>query len=360
MSTTYGKNLKITIYGGSHDERIGIIAEGMPKGFEVDTAALLGFMKRRAPGQNAHSTARREADEPVFLSGVSDGTLNGDTLHAVIYNTNQRSQDYSDLAFIPRPSHADFAARMKYGESVDLRGGGHFSGRLTAPMCVVGGICKQYLASRGIYVGAHVYCVGNEYDTPYDMVGLDKETLLSAGASDFPTIDEHAGERMRNIIEEARAEGDSVGGIVECAAIGLPAGLGEHMFDGVEGRISSIVFGIPAVKGIEFGNGFECAHIRGSENNDPFRTDGQRIFTSTNNAGGILGGMTSGMPLIFRAAMKPTPSIFKEQDSVDMISMTNRRFSIKGRHDPCVVIRAVPVFEAAMAIAIVDMLSENK
>ena len=227
-------------------------------------------------------------------------------------------------------------------------------------MCVVGGICKQYLASRGIYVGAHVYCVGNEYDTPYDMVGLDKETLLSAGASDFPTIDEHAGERMRNIIEEARAEGDSVGGIVECAAIGLPAGLGEHMFDGVEGRISSIVFGIPAVKGIEFGNGFECAHIRGSENNDPFRTDGQRIFTSTNNAGGILGGMTSGMPLIFRAAMKPTPSIFKEQDSVDMISMTNQRFSIKGRHDPCVVIRAVPVFEAAMAIAIVDMLSENK
>ena len=360
MSTTYGKNLKITIYGGSHDERIGIIAEGMPKGFEVDTAALLGFMKRRAPGQNAHSTARREADEPVFLSGVSDGTLNGDTLHAVIYNTNQRSQDYSDLAFIPRPSHADFAARMKYGESVDLRGGGPFSGRLTAPMCVVGGICKQYLASRGIYVGAHVYCVGNEYDTPYDMVGLDKETLLSAGASDFPTIDEHAGERMRNIIEEARAEGDSVGGIVECAAIGLPAGLGEHMFDGVEGRISSIVFGIPAVKGIEFGNGFECAHIRGSENNDPFRTDGQRIFTSTNNAGGILGGMTSGMPLIFRAAMKPTPSIFKEQDSVDMISMTNQRFSIKGRHDPCVVIRAVPVFEAAMAIAIVDMLSENK
>ena len=360
MSTTYGKNLKITIYGGSHDERIGIIAEGMPKGFEVDTAALLGFMKRRAPGQNAHSTARREADEPVFLSGVSDGTLNGDTLHAVIYNTNQRSQDYSDLAFIPRPSHADFAARMKYGESVDLRGGGHFSGRLTAPMCIVGGICKQYLASRGIYVGAHVYCVGNEYDTPYDMVGLDKETLLSAGASDFPTIDEHAGERMRNIIEEARAEGDSVGGIVECAAIGLPAGLGEHMFDGVEGRISSIVFGIPAVKGIEFGNGFECAHIRGSENNDPFRTDGQRIFTSTNNAGGILGGMTSGMPLIFRAAMKPTPSIFKEQDSVDMISMTNQRFSIKGRHDPCVVIRAVPVFEAAMAIAIVDMLSENK
>ncbi len=360
MSTTYGKNLKITIYGGSHDDRIGVVAEGLPRGFSVDTAELLRFMKRRAPGQNAYSTARREADTPVFLSGMEDGVLNGETLHAVIYNTNQRSSDYSSLAFVPRPSHADFAARMKYGESVDLRGGGHFSGRLTAPMCIVGGICKQYLASRGIYVGAHIYCVGNEYDTPYDKVSLDKDTLLGAETSEFPSIDECSGEKMRRIIEEARAEGDSVGGIVECAAIGLPAGLGEHMFDGVEGRISSIVFGIPAVKGIEFGNGFECAHIRGSENNDAFRTDGKRIFTTTNNAGGILGGMTSGMPLIFRAAMKPTPSIYKEQDSVDMTSMTNQRLSIKGRHDPCVAIRAVPVFEAAAAIAITDMLSEEK
>ena len=359
MSTTYGNNLKITIYGGSHDERIGVIADGMPKGFPIDTDELLRFMKRRAPGQNSHSTARREADEPVFLSGISDGVLNGETLHAVIYNTNQRSADYSDLAFIPRPSHADFAARMKYGEGVDLRGGGHFSGRLTAPMCIVGGICKQYLASRGIFVGAHVYCVGNEYDTPYDAVDLDKEALLKSENSNFPVLDEQAGDKMRNIIEAARADGDSVGAIVECAAIGLPAGLGEHMFNGVEGRISSIVFGIPAVKGIEFGNGFECAHIRGSENNDPFRTDGSRIFTATNNAGGILGGMTSGMPLVFRAAMKPTPSIYKEQESVDMMSMTNTRFSIKGRHDPCVAIRAVPVFEAATAIAIVDMLAEN-
>lgn len=360
MSTTYGKNIKVTIYGGSHDERIGVTAEGMPKGFSVDTDELLRFMKRRAPGQNAYSTARREADEPVFLSGMIDGILDGETLHAVIYNTNQRSSDYSNLAFIPRPSHADFAARMKYGESVDLRGGGHFSGRLTATMCIVGGICKQYLASRGIYVGAHVYCIGNEYDTPYDMVSLDKETLLKSETSSFPVLDEHAGEKMRNIIEAARSDGDSVGAIVECAAIGLPAGLGEHIFDGVEGRISSIVFGIPAVKGIEFGNGFECAHIRGSENNDPFRTDGKQIFTTTNNAGGILGGMTSGMPLVFRAAMKPTPSIYKEQNSVDMVSMTNTRFSIKGRHDPCVAIRAVPVFEAALSIAIADMLAENE
>ena len=360
MSTTYGKNLKITIYGGSHDSEIGVIAEGLPEGFSPDLTALESFMQRRAPGRNAHSTTRKEPDKPVFLSGIDeDGALDGDTLHAVIYNTNQRSADYARDSFIPRPSHADFAARMKYGESVDLRGGGHFSGRLTAPMCIIGGICLQYLSSLGIHVGAHVYCVENVYDTPFDKVNLDKETLLSPQNSDFPVLNGDAGAEMREAIERARLDGDSVGGIVECAAIGLPAGLGEHMFDGIENRISGIVFGIPAVKGIEFGNGFECAHIRGSENNDPFRTDGTRVYTETNNAGGILGGMSSGMPLVFRAAMKPTPSIFKEQNSVDMNTMTNQSFTIVGRHDPCVTIRAVPVFEAAAAIAITDLLLDR-
>ena len=361
MSTTYGKNLKITIYGGSHDSEIGVFCEGLPRGFVPDTEALEAFMKRRAPGQNAYSTKRREPDKPVFLDGLDEnGALNGEKLHAVIYNTNQHSADYSNLAFIPRPSHADFAARMKYGESVDLRGGGHFSGRLTAPMCIVGGICLQYLASRGIHIGAHVYCVGDVYDTPFDMVSISDDILALPSRSDFPVLNADAGARMREVIEAARLDGDSVGGIVEVAATGLPAGLGEHMFDGVEGRISAIVFGIPAVKGIEFGNGFECAHLRGSENNDGFYTDGSKIYTKTNNAGGILGGMSSGMPLIFRAAMKPTPSIYKEQDSIDMNSMTNCRLSIKGRHDPCVVIRAVPVFEAATAIALTDMLLDSE
>ncbi len=359
MSTTYGKNLKITIYGGSHDSEIGVIAEGIPEGIRIDTAELERFMKRRAPGQNQYSTKRREPDVPVFLSGVTDGVTNGKTLHAVIYNTNQRSSDYSNTAFVPRPSHADFAARVKYGDSVDLRGGGHFSGRLTAPMCIVGGICLQYLASIGIAVGAHVYSIGDVYDTRFDAVSLDAETLTRAGYSDFPTLDEHSGEMMRKIIEAARIDGDSVGGIVECGAIGVPAGLGEHMFDGVENRISSIVFGIPAVKGIEFGAGFGCARMRGSENNDEFYTDGMRIYTKTNNAGGILGGMTSGMPIVFRAAMKPTPSIYKTQNSVDMMSMTNCELTIKGRHDPCVVIRAVPVFEAAAAIALTDMMLDK-
>ena len=359
MATTYGKNLNITIYGGSHDPEIGVIADGLPRGFSIDMKALGNFMERRAPGRDALSTTRREPDVPVFLSGVDNNTLNGDTLKAVIYNKNQHSSDYKNLELIPRPSHADFAARAKYGESVDLRGGGHFSGRLTAPMCIVGGICLQYLKSLGIHIGAHAYCIGNAYDKPFDMVGVDEDTLGASARSPYPFLDRVAGEAMLAEIESARDDGDSVGGIVECGIIGVPAGLGEHMFDGIENRIAQIVFGIPAVKGIEFGLGFGSSHIRGSENNDPFYTDGEKIYTKTNNAGGILGGMTSGMPIIFRAAMKPTPSIYKEQDSVNMSKMTNTRLSIVGRHDPCIVLRAVPVFEAAAAIAITDILLDG-
>jgi chorismate synthase len=249
---------------------------------------------------------------------------------------------------------------MKYGENVDLRGGGHFSGRLTAPLCIVGGICLQYLKAQGIYIGAHLYSVGGACDTPFDAVSVGKDELdILASRSDFPVLDKNAANAMKEIIEAARLDGDSVGGIVECAAIGLPAGLGEHMFDGMENRISAAVFGIPAVKGIEFGNGFACATLRGSQNNDAFVTDGKTVTTRTNNCGGILGGITNGMPLIFRAAMKPTPSIYKEQDSVDMVSMSNVKLVIKGRHDPCVAIRAVPVFEAVTAIVICDALLDN-
>ncbi len=361
MSTEYGKNLKISIYGGSHDEQIGVYAKGLPKGFTFDRDALLGFMKRRAPGRNSMSTQRKEPDIPEFISGVMGDTLTGDTLHAIIRNTSQRSADYNNLTFVPRPSHADFAARMKYGENVDLRGGGHFSGRLTAPMCIVGGICLQYLESLGIKIRAHLYSVGSEKDTPFDLTLSDESVFdLLAQRSEFPVLDASAEERMRAVIENARADGDSIGGVIECAAIGLPAGLGEHMFDGVEGRISSIMFGIPAIKGIEFGNGFGCSSLRGSENNDAFVTDGNKISTRTNNAGGILGGMTSGMPVVFRVAMKPTPSIYIEQDSVDMVNMTPVKLQIKGRHDPCVVLRALPVVEAACAIALWDLLLDGE
>lgn len=362
MSTAYGKNLKISIYGGSHDEHIGIITTGLPKDFCIDTEELYKFMSRRAPGNNSFSTQRKEPDMPEFICGATrlDNNklvLDGEELHAIIRNTSQRSADYSNLSFVPRPSHADFAARKKYGNSVDLRGGGHFSGRLTAPMCIVGGICLQYLRSRGISIGAHIYSIGKVKDTPFDLAQVNGADLgLLCERSDFPVLDKEAGEKMKKTIENARADGDSVGGIVECAILGLPAGLGEHIFDGVENRISQIVFGIPAVKAIEFGNGFDCTELLGSQNNDEFFTDGKEIYTKTNNCGGILGGMTNGMPLVFRAALKPTPSIFKEQNSVDMTSMTPVKLQIKGRHDPCIVLRALPVFEAAAAIAVLDML----
>jgi len=360
MATSYGKNLKISIYGGSHDEQIGVHASGLPAGIIVDLEELNSFMSRRAPGKDKLSTPRKEADTPIFLTGgdIIDEKkliLNGDELHAIIKNTSQRSSDYSNLSFVPRPSHADFAARMKYGDEVDLRGGGHFSGRLTAPMCIVGGICLQYLKSKGIKIAAHIYSIGGIKDTPFDLVSVNENDFARI-AKDIPIISDTAREKIKEKIECARQEGDSIGGIVECAIIGLPTGLGEHMFEGVENKISSIVFGIPAVKGIEFGNGFECASLCGSQNNDQFATDGKKIYTTTNNCGGILGGMTNGMPVVFRAAMKPTPSIFKEQDSVDMVTMSPVKLSIKGRHDPCVVVRAVPVFEAAAAIAICDLI----
>ena len=365
MSTEYGKNLKISIYGGSHGNCIGIHAKALPKGFEFSLSELLEFLSRRAPGQNEFSTPRKEADIPEFLSGVDfvddKLILNGDELHAIIKNTSQRSSDYASQSFIPRPSHADFTARMKYGEGVDLRGGGHFSGRLTAPLCIVGGICLQYLHTLGIEIKAHIYSIGNAKDTPFDLAKVslsDFKTLESRKS--FPVLSLEAAELMKNEINAARLDGDSIGGIIECAALGLPTGLGEHIFDGVENRISSIIFGIPAVKGIEFGNGFECATLRGSQNNDPFEISNGGIRTKTNNCGGILGGMTSGMPLIFRAALKPTPSIFKEQQSVDMVNMTPANLVIKGRHDPCIVLRAVPVFEAAAAIAICDMLLDKQ
>ncbi len=361
MSTYCGKHIHIEIYGGSHDPEIGIRAKGLPQGFAVDIEELRAFMKRRAPGGSPLSTPRRETDEPIFLEGLDDGArLTGGLLHAVIRNQNQRSSDYSSLTFVPRPSHADFAARMKYGQSVDLRGGGHFSGRLTAPLCIVGGICLQILKEKGIHIGAHLYSVGKVNDLPFDMTAVNEDDLsLLSSRSDFPVLDEQAGERMRTLISEVRGMGDSVGGIVECAAIGLPAGLGEHMFDGVENRLSSLVFGIPGVKGIDFGEGFAAARLYGSENNDPFLTDGKTIRTKSNHAGGILGGMTSGMPLVFRVAMKPTPSIAKEQDSVDMVSMEPVKLSVGGRHDPCIALRAVPVVEAVCAIAVYDLLSDS-
>ncbi len=358
MKNTYGSNLSLAIYGGSHDTEIGVKMSGFPAGLVLDRERLLAFLARRAPGKNALSTPRKEADLPLFLSGLCDGVTDGNTVHAVIRNENTRSSDYSFVYDTPRPGHADFAALQKYGERVDLRGGGRFSGRLTAPLCIAGGLALQYLADRGITVGAHVASIADVADERFG-TEITAEQLQALTKQDFPLLAPDREQAMRERILTARTEGDSVGGVVECAVVGLPAGLGEHMFDGVESRVAALAFSVPAVKGVEFGAGFAAAAMRGSENNDPFWTDGKTVRTKTNHCGGILGGMTNGMPLVFRTAFKPTPSIAREQDTVSLSRMENTKLSIGGRHDPCVVLRAVPVIEAVAALAVLDLLLDS-
>ena len=360
MSSCYGKNVKISIFGQSHSEAIGVVIDGLPWGFQPDMQALSDFMTRRAPGQNELGTARKEADRVEILSGLVNGKTCGAPLAAAIKNTNAHSADYENIMDIPRPGHADFTAHMKFGGCQDVSGGGHFSGRLTAPLCIAGAICKQILEREGICIGAHIDSVAGISDdkfNPMIVSAADFERVLANG---FPVLNAEAGEKMRAAILAAKAEGDSVGGTVECAVTGLPAGLGDPMFDGMENRIAQIVFGIPAIKGIEFGNGFEAAALLGSENNDPYRMANGKIVTEGNNHGGILGGITSGMPLLFRVAVKPTPSISKEQNSVSMSKNENAVLTVKGRHDPCIVQRVVPCVEAAAAIAVLDAWLDYK
>ncbi len=357
MSSTYGENLKLSIFGQSHGQAIGMTLDGIPAGLPVDLEVLQVFLNRRAPGQNNWSTPRREEDRPEFLSGLLDGFTCGAPIAAVIYNKNTRSGDYANLRDCPRPGHADYTAQVKYGGFQDAAGGGHFSGRLTAPLCIAGGLCKQWLAEMGIRVDARIAAIAGEVD---DEIALDPlNPQLELIGKDFPVFSPAAGERMRQKIAQARAEGESVGGVIECYITGLPAGLGEPMFGGVESRIAQIVYGIPAVKAVEFGVGRAAGSLRGSQCNDAFSIEGGRIVTLTNNAGGILGGITNGMPVIFRTTIKPTPSISRQQQSVSLSRMEETELAVKGRHDPCIVPRAVPVVEAAAAIAIYDLILGN-
>ena len=352
MSSMYGENLRLSVFGQSHAPAIGMTLDGIPAGLPVDMAALQAFLARRSPGQNGFSTTRKEADTPEFLCGISDGFTCGAPVTAIIRNTNTRSGDYDNLRDCPRPGHADYTAQIKYGGYQDAAGGGHFSGRLTAPICIAGGLCIQWLAQKGIRVGAHIASIAGISDMPFDMT----DPQIDAVGKEFPVLDTETGEAMGNAILEAKSAGDSVGGVIECAVTGLPAGLGDPMFDGVENRIAGIVFGIPAVKGLEFGLGFGLSAMRGSLSNDPFIMSNGEVRTATNNCGGILGGITDGMPLIFRAAVKPTPSIATCQRSVSLSQKAEQELIVKGRHDPCIVPRAVPVIEAAAAIAVMDMI----
>jgi len=354
MSSTYGERFRFTIFGQSHSPAIGVTIEGIPAGTKLNLDALQAFLDRRAPGRDATATPRKEADRAEFLSGLVGDTTGGTPVTAIIRNTNTRSGDYDHLRDCPRPGHADFTAQARYGGAQDVAGGGHFSGRLTAPLCIAGGICLQILENMGITIGAHIRSIETVQDAPFDPMHITKDTLDSLKSMYLPVLQKGTQDAMRAAILDAAQEGDSVGGIIECAAIGLPAGWGDPMFGGMENRIAQIVFGIPAIRGLEFGTGFAAAAMRGSCHNDPFVICDGKVQTATNHHGGILGGITSGMPLVFRAAVKPTPSIGKTQQSVSLQRMEQQSLDIGGRHDPCIVPRAVPVMEAAAAAAIYD------
>lgn len=335
---------------------MGAVIDGIPAGTVIDTEALARFMARRAPGSGPLSTPRRESDLPEIVSGTADGVCCGAPLCIIIKNTDARSADYERIRSVPRPSHADYPAYVKYGGHNDIRGGGQFSGRLTAPFCAAGGIALQLLEKKGIRVFSHILSVGGIKDEPFDPVSPDTERLGALAGLRLAVLDPAAGERMAAEIKAAHADGDSVGGIAECMVTGLPAGVGEPIYDSLESRIASLVFSIPAVKGVEFGSGFAGSALRGSRNNDPYRVLDGRIVTSSNNSGGICGGISTGMPVLFRAAFKPTPSISRPQDSVLLEEMKDETLEITGRHDPCIVPRALPAVEAAAAMAVLDLM----
>ncbi|MBQ1974453.1 MAG: chorismate synthase [Ruminococcus sp.] len=356
MSSTYGEKIKISVFGESHGGGIGVVIDGLPAGEAIDFDAVLAQMARRAPGRDKTATPRKESDLPRVLSGMLGGVLTGAPLCAVIENTNTRSQDYGDLLAKPRPGHSDYTAYIKYHGANDIRGGGHFSGRITAPLVFAGAVCRQLLEKQGVRIAAHIQSVGSIHDKPFDPVAVPSALIKRLSASSFALIDESAEEPVRAEIEAARLAQDSVGGTIECAVTGLPAGVGEPMFDGLEGAIAKAVFGVPAVKGIEFGAGFALAAMRGSRANDAFCYQNGHVVTETNHCGGILGGIANGMPLIFRCAVKPTPSISQPQKTVDLQTGENTVLTIHGRHDPCIVPRAVPVIEAVTALAIINEL----
>ena len=354
----WGNKIRLTVFGESHGPAIGAVLDGLPAGEAIDPAMVEAQMARRAPGQDPTATQRKESDAPRVLSGLLDGKTTGAPLCAVIENTSQHSQDYDNLLCVPRPGHADYTAFLRYHGFNDVRGGGHFSGRLTAPIVFAGAVCRQILRRRGIRIGAHVLSVHGASDMPFDPVSIPDSLLEDLSSRYFPTLSEQAQTEMRTEIETARMNLDSVGGVVECAVTGIPGGFGGPLTEGVESSLSSLLFGIPACKGVEFGAGFAAAELYGSENNDSLFLDGSgEIRTKTNRAGGILGGITNGMPIVFRAAFKPTPSIGKEQESVDLLARTDAKLTVKGRHDPCIVPRAVPVVEAAAAVALLDLLA---
>ncbi|WP_432662901.1 chorismate synthase [Wukongibacter baidiensis] len=359
MSSMWGKNIRISIFGESHGKAIGVVIDGLPSGIELDMEYINKEMKRRAPGRNKISTPRKEGDSFEILSGFFNGKTTGTPLSSVIFNTNQRSRDYEAAKSLLRPGHADYTGYVRYSGFNDYRGGGHFSGRLTAPLVFAGAVAKQILERDNIIIGSHIKSIGNIEEESFDLVNIDDSLLKSLRDKEFCVIDDEKGNEMQEHILKVKEEKDSVGGVIEAAVVNLPVGIGSPMFEAVESKLAQILFSIPAVKGVEFGIGFDITKIRGSEANDELYIDDGDIKAYSNNNGGILGGITNGMPIIFRTAIKPTPSIGKSQRTVNVSKGVNTKLETEGRHDPCIVPRAVPVVEAATALALLDLMMEK-
>lgn len=356
MSFNFGKNIHIQIFGQSHSEMIGCVIDGLPAGIKIDEDKIASFMARRAPGKDALSTARSESDAPRVVSGLYNGYTCGAPLTAPIANSDRRSSDYESIKNTPRPNHADYSAYLRYRGYADYRGGGAFSGRMTAPLCFAGSVASQLLEKYGVTVGAHVYSIPGAQDTPFDPLLVTAEQLRELYSKRPAVISDDAAAKMTELTAKARAEGNSLGGIIECAALGIPGGTGDPRFDGLESQIALICFGLPAVKGIEFGIGFAFGTSTGAEVNDQMYARDGNIMFSSNNCGGICGGISDGRPVIFRCAFKPTPSIALKQTTVNITDNQTAEIEISGRHDPCVVFRAVPAVESAAAIAVADAI----
>ena len=359
MSSTWKNNISFTIFGESHGPAIGVCMDNVPPGESIDVDKIYKFMARRAPKKDGTTTMRKESDIPQIISGYHNGKTTGTPLVAMIANNDQHSQDYNNISKLARPGHADYTGALRYRGFNDIRGGGHFSGRLTAPLCFAGAVAQQILEKRGIYIGAHIAEIHGITDKSFDPINTSRQDIIDLKEKDFPVIIDVQGNEMKKEILHAREEQDSVGGIIECIAINVPAGIGSPIFDGLENSIAQLIFGIPAVKGLEFGAGFDVAKMTGSENNDEFYVNERGIVvTKTNSHGGILGGISSGMPITLRVAVKPTPSISRPQETIDYSAMKNETLVVKGRHDPCIVPRAVPCVEAAVSLAVLSHMLE--
>lgn len=356
MSSISGEKIKISVFGESHGKAVGVVIDGLPPGIEIDSDKIRAEMERRRPGQDRFTTPRNESDDVEIISGVFNGYTTGTPLCGIIGNTDVKSKDYDAMKNLMRPGHADYTGYIRYGGFADYRGGGHFSGRLTAPIVFAGAIAYQYLQKKGITIGTHILKIGSIDDEPLNAADIPADILNKFRGMRFPVVSPGIEEKIKEEIDNARRDLDSVGGILETAVVNVPAGLGSPMFNSVESKLSAFIFSIPAVKGIEFGSGFGFAQMRGSEANDQFTADGKTVKTATNHTGGINGGMTNGMPIVFRTVFRPTPSIGKPQRALDISKMESTELKIQGRHDPCIAVRAVPVLDAAAALVFMDLL----